>query len=126
MQKNDQIKNVLRFRHWSRKGYAIFCCLGRCVTIGNLNKEVTDISLGKQQTVFRLSVSGQTEGAEIAWEGDSDPLPDFVWQQVVLDQLPTILAEKNNCTVKPAGFEVFYTCVKPDRCFYGVYPVFAI
>ena len=40
---------LIRFRQWSRKGYAIFCSLGRQVTIGCLSKKVADCSLTKQQ-----------------------------------------------------------------------------
>lgn len=39
---------VLRFRRWCRKGYAVFCSLGKCVTIGTLKKGIADRSLGKQ------------------------------------------------------------------------------
>lgn len=38
----------IRFRRWSRKNYAIFCSLGKHVTIGMLQKEVTEISVRKQ------------------------------------------------------------------------------
>ena len=30
-------RKALRFRHFSRKGYALFACLGRVVTIGVLS-----------------------------------------------------------------------------------------
>lgn len=42
-------KQNIRFRCWSRKAYAIFASLGRCVTIGRLKNDVTDCSLSKQQ-----------------------------------------------------------------------------
>jgi adenosylmethionine-8-amino-7-oxononanoate aminotransferase len=38
----------LRFRQWSRKGYAVFAGLGKCITIGTLSKGVADSSLAKQ------------------------------------------------------------------------------
>lgn len=40
----------LRFRKWSRKAYAAFASLGRCVTIGCLPKSVADSSLSKQKS----------------------------------------------------------------------------
>lgn len=40
---------TLRFRKWSRKAYAAFASLGRCVTIGCLSKSVADSSLKKQK-----------------------------------------------------------------------------
>lgn len=42
------IKPTARFRRWTRKGYAMFSSLGRCVTIGQLRKNVTERALGKQ------------------------------------------------------------------------------
>lgn len=40
----------LRFRRWSRKGYAAFASMGRQVTIGCLRKNVADSSLRKQDS----------------------------------------------------------------------------
>ena len=42
-----QNKHTIRFRYWNRKKYAIFYSLGKCVTIGNLKKEIADVSLGQ-------------------------------------------------------------------------------
>lgn len=44
--------SALRFRHWSRKKYAVFASIGRCVTIGCLNKQTADSSLRKQHTAL--------------------------------------------------------------------------
>lgn len=44
-------KQTIRFRRWCRKAYAMFCSLGKCVTIGNLKKGIADVSLGKQPNV---------------------------------------------------------------------------
>ena len=41
---------TIRFRKWSRKAYAAFASLGRCVTIGCLPKSVADSSLSKQKS----------------------------------------------------------------------------
>jgi hypothetical protein len=38
----------LRFRRWSRKAYAAFCSIGRCVSIGRLGKNVVEASLKKR------------------------------------------------------------------------------
>lgn len=48
MNKAYRKKQIIRFRYWIRKAYAMFCSLGKCVTIGNLRKGIADISLGKQ------------------------------------------------------------------------------
>lgn len=50
MKKNTHIKHTIRFRRWSRKAYATFASIGRCVTIGFLRKNVADSSLNKQKT----------------------------------------------------------------------------
>lgn len=63
-------KHVIRFRRWSRKQYAVFCSLGKCVTIGNLKKAVADVSLGNQVSVCTaffagcLLVSDEETGSE--------------------------------------------------------------
>ena len=54
MNKITRNRLLVRFRCWSRKGYAMFASLGKCVTIGNLRKRVADVSLGKQVQVCTL------------------------------------------------------------------------
>lgn len=50
--KRKQIhRQTIRFRRWSRKSYAAFASIGRCVTIGCLRKNVADSSLRKQDAV---------------------------------------------------------------------------
>ena len=47
---NKQVKKTnssLRFRRWSRAGYAVFCSLTCCVTIGCLAIAISDKSLQK-------------------------------------------------------------------------------
>ncbi|MFR5758299.1 MAG: hypothetical protein ACLUE2_08795 [Bacteroides cellulosilyticus] len=48
VRKRQLYRTTLRFRKWSRKAYAAFASLGRCVTIGCLPKSVADSSLSKQ------------------------------------------------------------------------------
>ncbi|MEG1585840.1 MAG: hypothetical protein RR346_03075 [Bacteroidales bacterium] len=43
-------KSVLRFRRWSRKNFASFCSLGRCVCIGHLKNTIANASMSKKQT----------------------------------------------------------------------------
>ena len=43
----QQIKSTIRFRRWSRVGYAVFCSLACSVTIGCLAVSVSDKSLQK-------------------------------------------------------------------------------
>ena len=61
-----QNKHTIRFRYWSRKKYAMFYSLGKYVTIGNLKKEIADVSLGKQAnvcTAFSVCSSARKEDA---------------------------------------------------------------
>ena len=50
VRKRQLYRTTLRFRKWSRKAYAAFASLGRCVTIGCLPKSVADSSLSKQKS----------------------------------------------------------------------------
>ena len=50
MMKRRLYRTTIRFRKWSRKAYAAFASLGRCVTIGCLPKNVADCSLSKQNS----------------------------------------------------------------------------
>lgn len=47
--KKTTSRHIIRFRRWTRKEYAVFSSLGRCVTIGTLRKKVADASLKKQK-----------------------------------------------------------------------------
>lgn len=57
MKRNLQIRKIGRFRYWTRKGYAAFASLGKCVTIGQLRKNVTERALSKQAASGRLFVT---------------------------------------------------------------------
>ena len=45
----------IRFRQWSRKGYAVFSSLGKQVCIGQLHYNVAEQSLSKQKSVQNIS-----------------------------------------------------------------------
>ena len=64
-------KPSIRFRRWSRKSYATFVSIGRCVTIGTLGKNVVEKSLCKQKGSTRDMIWSVAEVlAEISsyWE----------------------------------------------------------
>lgn len=76
--KNTTPHKIIRFRRWTRKGYAIFSSLGRCVTIGTLGREVADASLKKQKTAIPLNPI--KTGGNVSYEEEmEDELPDGVW-----------------------------------------------
>lgn len=71
---------TIRFRRWSRKAYAAFASIGRCVTIGCLRKSVADSSLSKQKAAGTAGHAGC--GEESAWKGkrkEEKPTPAFRW-----------------------------------------------
>lgn len=84
-----QNKHMIRFRRWSRKGYAMFYSLGKCVTIGNLKKGIADVSLGKQANVctsFSVCLPVQEDNAEDKWDEGGNPSEYML--QIFLIQLP--------------------------------------
>ena len=84
-----QNKHMIRFRRWSRKGYAMFYSLGKCVTIGNLKKGIADVSLGKQANVctsFSVCLPVQEDKAEDKWDEGGNPSEYML--QIFLVQLP--------------------------------------
>lgn len=66
-------RTVIRFRRWSRKAYASFCSLGKCVTIGCLSKGIADASLGKQsggpvvRAAVRSNDSHESAEQDVRW-----------------------------------------------------------
>lgn len=51
---------ALRFRQWSRKGYAAFISLQRVVTIGHLSSHVSERFQMKNQALHNYSLSGSS------------------------------------------------------------------
>jgi hypothetical protein len=71
--KKTHIASSIRFRRWSRAGYAVFCSLSRTVTIGSLAVSISDKSLQKAVSVSKRTV------------------PDFVSDDESPDHLPELL-----------------------------------
>jgi iron complex outermembrane receptor protein len=70
-------RKALRFRHFSRKGYALFACLGRVVTIGVLS--VATLRTAAATTTDTLSVVGATVvGDSVASSPDKEATLDDV------------------------------------------------
>ena len=69
MRKRQLNRTTLRFRKWSRKAYAAFASLGRCVTIGCLPKSVAeDTDNGKGQETDIGIPLGSENGLETKLE----------------------------------------------------------
>lgn len=92
-------KQVIRFRRWSRKGYAMFCSLGKCVTIGNLKKGIADVSLGKQANVCTLSsvcLPSHEDNAGDQWDDEITPT-EYMLQMFGLQPLQLQAAAEGSC-----------------------------
>ena len=69
MKYTTPVRHTLRFRRWSRKAYAAFVSIGRCVSIGCLRKSVADSSLSKQKAAGAAGHSSCSE--DHAWKDDT-------------------------------------------------------
>lgn len=94
------IRHTLRFRRWSRKAYAAFASIGRCVSIGCLRKNVADSSLSKQKAV---GAAGQTScNEDSVWndiakarEKDEETEPKIMLQMIIATQVAYPYAHTN-------------------------------
>lgn len=66
---------TFRFRRWSRKPYAVFCSLGRHITIGHVCKSIADASLRKTP-MGAAAAGGALPRADMAEGGPTGPPPD--------------------------------------------------
>jgi hypothetical protein len=89
--KSTKIKQQksIRFRRWSRKGYAVFCSLTCVVTIGCVSTSISDKSL--QKTVSSCSNSICLNDTE-----SHDKLKEQADLEIAVQQLQEmVLVEKN-------------------------------
>ncbi len=89
---------ALRFRYWSRKGYAIFAGIGKCVTIGCLRKSVVEQSLTKQLPDGRV-IPATSFSLSAENTGDETPFA-FCSALIQTVLLPVLTTESNDaaCT----------------------------
>lgn len=98
MNKFHHTKQIIRFRRWSRKRNAAFLSLGRLVTIGRLDKSVTEASLGKQCGVILSDACVWTESKNEREEEDSGGGLDWFLEMIVLSLQPQIVCgESKDC-----------------------------
>lgn len=97
MKRNQPLRQITRFRHWTRKGYAAFASLGRCVTIGCLRKNVTERALAKQT---EPSLTPYAQQAETEREAETMPSPDREQGRLLLLLLLSVSAQTD--TTPPA------------------------
>lgn len=66
----------LRFRRWSRKGYAAFASIGACVSIGQVCKSIVESALRKQSAPNAIACTHAPTGEEnLRQEEDIAPVP---------------------------------------------------
>lgn len=101
MKKTFSNKQTIRFRKWSRKAYAMFASVGKCVTIGNVKKGIADASLGKQGNICALPV---------AW--------DFLSDYTEEEEVDTGRSPGNDILILN---ELYLQVVADDACCYCVF-----
>ena len=85
----------IRFRRWSRKGYAVFVSLRIVVTIGHVCRSIADAALSKNKSfstgnrkqVTAFADAGETEEAQDAGGGGIFASVSQVWNAVLLQFL---------------------------------------
>lgn len=83
---------TLRFKRWSRKGYAAFISIQRAVTIGHLSAHVSERFQTKNESVH-TSVLSEECNTDNEAEGEPDLLKDNVLQEVgIAPQLIVLLS----------------------------------
>lgn len=78
--------NHIRFRRWSRKGYAVFSSLSRCVTIGTVCASICDMSFRKSSSLS-LKKTSQFIGAEAKDNEEGDSPEDLLFAQKLIQEL---------------------------------------
>ncbi len=85
--------DALRFRRWSRKGYAAFVSVRRAVTIGQLSANVSDRSLVKGSTIHTsvatlgsMHNEEDDEGAARSSDSSGGSFPVLLLLETILPQ----------------------------------------
>ena len=80
--KKTYTASSIRFRRWSRAGYAVFCSLSRTVTIGSLAVSISDKSLQKAVGVSKRIVPVFASDDE-----SPDHLPELSELDAIINQI---------------------------------------
>lgn len=86
-------KQTIRFRRWSRKRCAVFCSLGRVVSIGCVKKGIVEASLRKQRGVIVSDACVWKEGDPVREEEDSGGWTDALWDMNFASLQPQTVVE---------------------------------
>ena len=92
--KKTYATSSLRFRRWSRAGYAVFCSLSCTVTIGSLAVSISDKSLQKSVGVPKRTI------LTVASDNESpDYLPELLELDATINQISklTLIEKLSEC-----------------------------
>ena len=79
---NNYTSSSIRFRRWSRAGYAVFCSLACAVTIGCVSISITDKSLQKAVGVSKSSICAFASESE-----SPDKLSELSYLEATINSL---------------------------------------
>lgn len=121
MKKKLSNNQFIRFRRWSRKAYAAFASIGKCVTIGCLRKSVADSSLSKQQNSSAAKCGLESYSGTVKGENKEDGLPpeyeDLLSLITERIKLRETIVEPCFCIQQNSGStNAFYIIESPKRC----------
>lgn len=117
------VKPILRFRRWSRKSYAMFLSMGKCVTIGYLKKSVIEASLNKQQAPISYTYTNQ-EDLNTSAEEESGSSPDILQTSFLIAMLLQCLSKDRFYSVSDfvKQSNQYYWKNEPDEYLNCIYP----
>ena len=92
MQTNSLLKtSTIRFRRWSRVGYAVFSSLKSNISIGSLSISVSDKTLQKSNNVIsekqNLNSSKSDEKEELELEFELQQIQNITLSEIAFDNL---------------------------------------
>ena len=116
MRKKQHATQSLRFRRWSRKAYATFISIGRCVSIGCLRKNVADSSLSKQKkvsSILSVYVNNGSSSSILYGNDDgelykfNDDISAFYLLFNQLFQIRNVISAASSFSVKKESYFIF-------------------
>lgn len=93
----------IRFRRWSRKGYAVFCSLSKNVTIGRVCVSICDLSLKKSSQTSSNKVINTISKKEI--DEYEDELSDFIESQFDVQLLALFNIANQKLSITGSSFK---------------------
>lgn len=126
---------ALRFKRWSRRGYAAFISLKQTVTIGHLSANVAERFQAKNSSIHSSVLSNGLQAGEPEMEEEGDPDALRMLSNMQIRELTGILtALQNECRVVTAALvhtitknrihipEGFSIILEPSGIFLYIYP----